>query len=1566
MYSIFDETSAGVYPHAERQAALVVGNLRRNALALIRLGVCFVISQLVFFANSALATQITAFSYTSSQTSWVGGGQTVFVTPSDGFDFTVSHSPANAISLFINDFAHNSDPFGTQWWHVDFAAPMNQLLQVDIYQGAAEFPFQDSGQPGLNFDGNGRGNETLSGFFEVLQVLYGDNGLVLSFAADFTQYDGRSIKAWNYGRIRYNSDIPLTAPVPEPVSAALFCAGLAFVGFVRMLRRCSRGLACCTIVCTSFLGRANAQDDPNRFHAVQAWYGTLSVAGQSSGTRTLKDGPSVTLVQTWNYSRTANASVKLGPEIKGAGWRGTIDGSARIELLRTDTTTVLHPDGPTICTETFRASGTGPLNKNDSGFTLLPRDVEFTNATTYNFSPSSPFVTVPYTITHSGDCNPPAIEGDLAMDWFPTDTSIWTPFPLSGLDLVGSTKVQEFDLFPDPMDVTISWSFSPLPKDTGPEAVDDPCEKYGSIIGCQNQSLGQDMPLIGTGLFLHYESGRVPGRISANGVAVAHALMTAGWTLNIHHAYDVSSNTLFLGEGSQRSAWQLGSPPVSNGNTVLTNKDGDEVYLFDRVSARHIQTLSALTGVRKYQFAYDSAGQLISATDENGNVTTIKRDASGIPTAIISPFSQTTTISVDDNGFLSQAANPAGSTDRFTYDNTGLMTSRTDASGNMHHHIYDTLGRLTTDSDPADGATNLGQSHSGTGYSVTTTTAEGRANTYQVTTGVFGQDFINTWPNGLQATFKKVQQDGRLMTRATLPDGTVQTETSVPDPRWGLQASTTALASLTLGNLTMTRSGSRQMELGNASDLFSLHAQTDAAVVNGRRYTSTYSASNRTGIVTSPVGRKRVLTINDRGRPIASQLGDLAPTNYFYDNRGHLVRVTQAARTFELSYDSSGFLASVTDPLGLKETFTHDAAGRLLSATFPDNRVVRFEYDATGNLTALTPPNNATHRFDYTPVDLYASYTPPLVTGDNTSTAYLYNADRNLTAIVRPDGVRIEYQYDNAGRLSSLIAPKTTINVAYEPVTGNLASLSVANGEATTYGYNGPLPVSVSWSGTVAGSVSRTYDNNLWVTSRSVNNQNLVPFAYDDDGLLRQAGQVTLKRSLETGQIVSTALDNATDTRLYNTFGEISGYSAQYGNVPAYSARYNRNNLGRIVAVFEEIAGTSHLYGYTFDAAGRLSGVSQNGISIADYRYDSNSNRVTETTPSGVSNATYDAQDRLLTYGNSSYTHNANGELSSKTQGGLVTKYLWDAFGNLAEVTLPSGITLRYIVDAENHRVAKTVNGNVVSGYLYDGANVVAVLGRNNQVISRFVYGSTICPDYMVKDGVVYRIFSDHRGSPRLIVNSTTGVIAQQIDYDAFGRVLKDTNPGFQPFGFAGGLYDQDTQFVHCGAREYDPITGRWTSKDAIRFAGGDTNFYAYALNDPINMIDPDGEQTQAAKLFNPESNAAKESSMLSKLSSGVEIAKEVVDAVIERKVPKLVDDKVKDAAVDAAKREPRKEVEKLVEEAEKTKPKVEDKGNVVKTIWKVVISQTCGDESTKKVKPHPKSGKIEIKQWGK
>ena len=285
------------------------------------------------------------------------------------------------------------------------------------------------------------------------------------------------------------------------------------------------------------------------------------------------------------------------------------------------------------------------------------------------------------------------------------------------------------------------------------------------------------------------------------------------------------------------------------------------------------------------------------------------------------------------------------------------------------------------------------------------------------------------------------------------------------------------------------------------------------------------------------------------------------------------------------------------------------------------------------------------------------------------------------------------------------------------------------------------------------------------------------------------------------------------------------------------SDSYTRDDLGRITSKTETVGGVTTTYGYGYDTAGRLTSVSENGVTTATYDYDSNGNR---THVNGVLVASYDTQDRLTSYNTASYGYTANGELLTKTDSGAITQYDYDVLGNLRHVTLPDTTTIDYLIDGRNRRIGKQVNGTLVQGFLYqDQLNPIAELDGSGNVVATFVYGSrSNVPDYMVKGASTYRIITDHLGSPRLVVNTSDGSIAQRIDYDVWGNITSDTNPGFQPFGFAGGLYDQHTGLVRFGARDYDPVTGRWAAKDPIRFAGGDTNLYGYVVNNPINLID--------------------------------------------------------------------------------------------------------------------------------
>jgi RHS repeat-associated protein len=165
------------------------------------------------------------------------------------------------------------------------------------------------------------------------------------------------------------------------------------------------------------------------------------------------------------------------------------------------------------------------------------------------------------------------------------------------------------------------------------------------------------------------------------------------------------------------------------------------------------------------------------------------------------------------------------------------------------------------------------------------------------------------------------------------------------------------------------------------------------------------------------------------------------------------------------------------------------------------------------------------------------------------------------------------------------------------------------------------------------------------------------------------------------------------------------------------------------------------------------------------------------------------------------------------------------------------------VIDGQNRRVGKKANGLLVEGLVYRSQLQPAVwLNGDGSVRATFVYGlHPNVPEYMVQGGTTYRLLTDQVGSVRLVVNVSTGVVAERLDYDEFGNALSDSAPGFQPFGFAGGLRGLDTGLTRFGARDYDPVAGRWTARDPLLFEGRQLNLYSYVGEDPVNRLDPTG-----------------------------------------------------------------------------------------------------------------------------
>lgn len=593
--------------------------------------------------------------------------------------------------------------------------------------------------------------------------------------------------------------------------------------------------------------------------------------------------------------------------------------------------------------------------------------------------------------------------------------------------------------------------------------------------------------------------------------------------------------------------------------------------------------------------------------------------------------------------------------------------------------------------------------------------------------------------------------------------------------------------------------------------------------------------------LTTAVGRVLNATYQGNGllTSLTDTLGTVATVTYNADQLPTTIVVGSGTgqRQATLSYTTAGYIDISTDAIGRIFDLDYDLMGRISQLTLPDARTVGYGYDSVGNLTSLTPPGRSAYGFSYTNVGLLASEQYPAVTGGGTNqVSYTYNPDRRLKQITRADGVAINLVYDSAGRLQTVTQSNGNYTVNYGVTTGLIDNIISPDGITQTHTYNNDLLTQVSWSGNVVGSVGYGYDAKGRITTLAIGGQNYT-YAYNADDDITQAGQQTLSYDTTSGLLTSTTLGTLNESYSYNQFAELSRHTVMAGATTLYDAQYTRDKLGRITQNIETLQGTTTTFDYTYDLAGRLSTVSVNGTLTNTYTYDSNDNR----TDNGAS---YDAQDRITAQTGIAYTHNAQGERSQKTQGTNVTLYQYDAQGTLTGTTLPDTTQIDYLLDGQSRRMVKRVNGTTIEAWLYAGntQNPAARLNATNTVTQRYIYASRIqVPDYVDTGATQYKLITDHLGSVRLVVDASNGNVLQRIDYDAWGNITSDSNPNFQPFAYAGGHYDNDTQLTHFGLREYDAKTAHWTSKDPIGFEGNSNNLYTYVSADPVNLIDPLG-----------------------------------------------------------------------------------------------------------------------------
>lgn len=852
-------------------------------------------------------------------------------------------------------------------------------------------------------------------------------------------------------------------------------------------------------------------------------------------------------------------------------------------------------------------------------------------------------------------------------------------------------------------------------------------------------------------------------------------------------------------------------------------------------AGRHKTTINLDTCTCLYEFGYNDDNNLLSITDRFGNQITIDRNSGGVPIAIISPDGITTRLTTDANNHLTRITYPDNSFYSFEYTSDGLMTAKIEPETNGFEHQFDSSGRLTDAADDEGGHWQFARSVRENGDILyRKLTGEGNLTSYLDHT-YSTDDYTSTITNSTGAETLFTQSSDGLTATKSLSCGMdlifeygIDSEYKFKYLKEITESTPSALEKVTLREKTY-----QDTNADNIPDLI-----TETVTVNGKTTTLLHDVFQSRKIVTSPEGRT-VTTLYDPDTLLTTNvtIQGLYDTTSGYDARGRLTSTSANTKATTFAYNAQGFLESITDPENQTTIYTYDAVGRMTAINRPDSTTVGFTYDQNGNMTLITNPSDINHGFGYNMVNFKNAYWTPL----SGSYSYIYDKDRQLIRTNFPSGTHINNVYDTA-RLVRIRTPEGNIDLSYLCST-KLGSIT--NGTDTiTYEYDGKLVTSETLTGTLNQSLVYSYNDDFNVQDVTYAGKTHI-YTYDNDGLLTGAGNFTIFHNAQNGLPEAVTGGSLNLTRSFNGYGEINDQRFSISGTTLTSCNLTRDNAGRITARAETVEGVTSDYAYTYDAMGRLLTVTRDGALIEEYAYDPVGTRIYENNVlRGISQKAfvYSDEDCLLTAGSTSYEYNADGFLTTRTEGADVTSFDYSSRGELLGVALPDGTLIDYVHDPLGRRIAKKVNDVTTEKYLWqDLTRLLAIFDGSDNLIMRFEYADGRMPVAMTKDGSIYYLTYDQAGSLKIVADTAANVL-KRINYDSFGNIIQDTNPLFEiPFGFAGGLHDRDTGLVRFGYRDYNPDTARWTAKDPIGFAGGDIDLYGYCLNDPVNWSDPWG-----------------------------------------------------------------------------------------------------------------------------
>ena len=285
---------------------------------------------------------------------------------------------------------------------------------------------------------------------------------------------------------------------------------------------------------------------------------------------------------------------------------------------------------------------------------------------------------------------------------------------------------------------------------------------------------------------------------------------------------------------------------------------------------------------------------------------------------------------------------------------------------------------------------------------------------------------------------------------------------------------------------------------------------------------------------------------------------------------------------------------------------------------------------------------------------------------------------------------------------------------------------------------------------------------------------------------------------------------------------------------------YEYDALGRITSRSHALGTNAFNRAYAYDDLDRLS--SDGGVS---YTYDAAGNRTTKTENGETITYSLGVDDRLASWTGGAYSYDVAGCVTRIERDGKPTLDLtWNGQYQLVSVSTNGVFAEGYAYDALGRRVSTTTQEGTVRHVYDNNWQVIADVDDQGNVIASYTWGDGIDSLLAVKiSGATYYPLTDIQRTVWGYVDTQNNIVARW-QYDAWGNVVDEDVAipvlASLRYRFQGREWSVATGLINFRMRWYDPVTGRWLSKDPIGLSGG-LNLYEFCHGDPMDNQDPKG-----------------------------------------------------------------------------------------------------------------------------